>query len=30
MKETISREELNKMDKEVLVTLLMGMQEQLL
>ena len=29
MKETISREELNKMDKEVLVTLLMGMQEQL-
>lgn len=29
MKETISREELNKMDKDVLVTLLMGMQEQL-
>ncbi len=29
MKEVISREELNKMDKDVLVTLLMGMQEQL-
>ena len=29
MEETISREELNKMDKDVLVTLLMGMQEQL-
>ena len=29
MKEAISREELNKIDKDVLVTLLMGMQEQL-
>ena len=29
MEKTISREELNKMDKDLLVTLFMGMQEQL-